>query len=257
MEIDKSIIKAAADYALMHFQKGSRWGESYDTGKIRQEILESVIETSWAKALKAADAYTLHGSAPIAEAVVSACIHAGIDKQKVKMVHFSGWFAIKFPNLVYSIRKEISGYTARPEGVKTWREFQTVIGLKPNEFVQFLFAFDAIYPDILQAVGDVMTSVQEIILQRKKEHMIQQLQEVTVKELIDQYLTPLKIKAYYSVHDNNVHLRLRKGKKLEGTLDIPFNKLKERLQDTETIRKSLVAVRRDPPIHRLGDVFIL
>ena len=66
MEIDKNIIKAAADYALMHFRKGSRWGESYDTGKIRQEILESVIEGSWAKALKAADAYTLHGSAPIA-----------------------------------------------------------------------------------------------------------------------------------------------------------------------------------------------
>ena len=36
MEIDKNIIKAAADYALMHFRKGSRWGESYDTGKIRQ-----------------------------------------------------------------------------------------------------------------------------------------------------------------------------------------------------------------------------
>ena len=70
-----------------------------------------------AKALKAADAYTLHGSAPIAEAVVSACIHAGVDKNKVKMVHFSGWFTIEFPNLVYSIRKEISGYTARPEGV--------------------------------------------------------------------------------------------------------------------------------------------
>ena len=100
MEIDKNIIKAAADYALMHFRKGSRWGESYDTGKIRQEILESVIEGSWAKALKAADAYTLHGSAPIAEAVVSACIHAGIDKNKVKMVHFSGWFTIEFPNLV-------------------------------------------------------------------------------------------------------------------------------------------------------------
>ena len=117
MEIDKNIIKAAADYALMHFRKGSRWGESYDTGKIRQEILESVIEGSWAKALKAADAYTLHGSAPIAEAVVSACIHAGIDKNKVKMVHFSGWFTIEFPNLVYSIREEISGYAARPEGV--------------------------------------------------------------------------------------------------------------------------------------------
>ena len=81
MEIDNNIIKSAADYALMYFRKGSRWGESYDTRKIRQEILESVIEDSWAKALRAADAYTLHGSAPIAEAVVSACIHAGVDKK--------------------------------------------------------------------------------------------------------------------------------------------------------------------------------
>lgn len=150
-----------------------------------------------AKALKAADAYTLHGSAPIAEAVVSACIHAGVDKNKVKMVHFSGRFTIEFPNLVYSIRKEISGYTARPEGVKTWREFQTVIGFKPEDFAQFSFAFDTLYPDILQAVGEVMTSVQEIILQRKKEHMIQQ-QEVTVKGLLDQYLKLLKIRAGFS-----------------------------------------------------------
>ena len=224
MEIDKSIIKAAADYALMHFQKGSRWGESYDTGKIRQEILESVIETSWAKALKAADAYTLHGSAPIAEAVVSACIHAGVDKNKVKMVHFSCWFTIEFPNLVYSIRKEISGYTARPEGVKTWREFQTVIGFKPEDFAQFLFAFDTLYPDILQAVGGVITSVQEIILQRKKEYMIQQLQEVTVKGMIDQYLTPLKIRAGFFLENGVVNLSLRKGKKLEGHISVPFEK---------------------------------
>lgn len=246
MEIDKSIIKAAADYALMHFQKESRWGESYDTGKIRQEILESVIETSWAKALKAADAYTLHGSAPIAEAVVSACIHAGIDKQKVKMVHFYGWFAIKFPNLVYSIRKEISGYTAKPEWVKTWREFQTVIGLKPDEFAQFLFAFDTLYPDILQAVEGVMTSVQEIILQRKKEYMIQQLQEVTVKEMIDQYLTPLKIRAGFSLENGIVHLSLRKGKKLEGHISVPFEKLLEKFQDSEGILKSLVNVKLEP-----------
>ena len=246
MEIDKSIIKAAADYALMHFQKGSRWGESYDTGKIRQEILESVIETSWAKALKAADAYTLHGSAPIAEAVVSACIHAGVDKNKVKMVHFSGWFTIEFPNLVYSIRKEISGYTARPEGVKTWREFQTVIGFKPEDFAQFLFAFDTLYPDILQAVGGVMTSVQEIILQRKKEYMIQQLQEVTVKEMIDQYLTPLKIRAGFSLENGIVHLSLRKGKKLEGHISVPFEKLLEKLQNSEGILKSLVNVKLEP-----------
>lgn len=141
----------------------------------------------------------------------------GIDKQKVKMVHFYGWFAIKFPNLVYSIRKEISGYTAKPEGVKTWREFQTVIGLKPDEFAQFLFAFDAIYPDILQAVGDVMTSVQEIILQRKKEHMIQQLQEVTVRGMLDQYLKPLKIRAGFFLENGVVNLSLRMGKNSKDT----------------------------------------
>ena len=255
MEIDKNIIKAAADYALMHFQKGTRWEETYDTGKIRQEILEAVIEVSWAKALKAADAYTLHGSAPIAEAVVSACIHAGIDKQKVKMVHYSGWFTIEFPNLVYSIRKEISGYTAIPEGVKTWRGFQAVIGFKPDEFAQFLFAFDAIYPDILQAVGEVMKSVQEIIVQRKKEHMIRQLQEVTVREMINQYLRPLKIRAGFFLKDGTVNLSLRKGKKLEGHLSVPFGELREKLQDTEGILKSLATVKRDP-IHRFPDVFL-
>lgn len=252
MEIDKNIIKAAADYALMHFQKGTRWEETYDTGKIRQEILEAVIEVSWAKALKAADAYTLHGSAPIAEAVVSACIHAGIDKQKVKMVHYSGWFTIEFPNFVYSIRKEISGYTAIPEGVKTWRGFQAVIGFKPDEFAQFLFAFDAIYPDILQAVGEVMKSVQEIIVQRKKEHMIQQLQEVTVREMIEQYLKPLKIRASYFLEDGIVNLTLRKGKKLKGYISVPFGELREKLQDTEGILKSLTAVKRDPIIAHLG-----
>lgn len=174
-----------------------------------------------AKALKAADAYTLHGSAPIAEAVVSACIHAGVDKNQVKMVHFSGRFTIEFPNLVYSIRKEISGYTARPEGVKTWREFQTVIGFKPEDFAQFSFAFDTLYPDILQAVGEVMTSVQEIILQRQKEHMIQQ-QEVTVKGLLDQYLKPLKIRAGFFLENGVVNLSLRKGKILEGHISVPI-----------------------------------
>lgn len=231
MDIDKNIVKAAARYALMHFKKGSHWGDSLDPGEIRQEILDFVIEESWVKALKAIDAFILHGSAPVAEAVVAACIHAGIDKQKVRMVHFNGFFMVDFPHMAFSIRKEISGYIARPEVVKTITVFQTVIGLNPDEFVQFLFAFDALYPDMLKAVDELMECVNDIILERKREQMVKQLQEVTVKELVDQYLTPLKIKCYFSVRDANVHLRLRKGKTLEGYMDIPFDKLKERLQD--------------------------
>lgn len=62
-----------------------------------------------------------------------------------------------------------------------------------------------------------MASVQEIILQRKKEYMIQRLQEVTVKGMIDQYLTSLKIRAGFSLENGVVNLSLRKGKNSKDT----------------------------------------
>ena len=52
--------------------------------------------------------------------------------------------------------------------------------------------------------------------------MIQRLQEGTVKGMIDQYLTPLKIRAGFSLENGVVNLSLRKGKKLEGHISVPF-----------------------------------
>mgnify|MGYP003438259670 FL=1 len=76
--------------------------------------------------------------------------------------------------------------------------------------------------------------------------MIQQLQEVTVKGMIDQYLTPLKIRAGFSLENGVVNLSLRKGKKLEGHISVPFEKLRGKLQDSEGILKSLVNVKLEP-----------
>ena len=76
--------------------------------------------------------------------------------------------------------------------------------------------------------------------------MIQQLQEVTIREMIDQYLKPLKIRAGFFLEDGIVNLSLRKGKKLEGHISVPFEKLREKLQDSEGILKSLVAVKIKP-----------
>ena len=73
--------------------------------------------------------------------------------------------------------------------------------------------------------------------------MIQQLQEVTVKGMIDQYLTPLKIRAGFSLENGVVNLSLRKGKKLEGHISVPFEKLRGKLQGSEGILKSLVNVK--------------
>ena len=51
----------------------------------------------------------------------------------------------------------------------------------------------------------------------QKEYMIQQLQEVTVKGMIDQYLTPLKIRAGFFLENGVVNLSLRKGKNSKDT----------------------------------------
>ena len=47
--------------------------------------------------------------------------------------------------------------------------------------------------------------------------MIQQLQEVTVKGMIDQYLTPLKIRAGVFLENGVVNLSLRNGKNSKDT----------------------------------------
>ena len=70
--------------------------------------------------------------------------------------------------------------------------------------------------------------------------------------MIEQYLKPLKIRASYFLEDGIVNLTLRKGKKLKGYISVPFGELREKLQDTEGILKSLTTVKRDPIIAHLG-----
>ena len=60
---------------------------------------------------------------------------------------------------------------------------------------------------------------------------------------------------FFFLKDGTVNLSLRKGKKLEGHLSVPFGELREKLQDTEGILKSLATVKRDP-IHRFPKVFL-
>lgn len=66
--------------------------------------------------------------------------------------------------------------------------------------------------------------------------------------MIDQYLTPLKIRAGFFLENGIVHLSLRKGKKLEGHFNIPFENLRDKLQGSEGIMKSLVNVKLEPEL---------
>ena len=182
MEIDKKIIKEAAEEELSFYQEYANNHRLVSYDDTPERTLQLIMCESWARALRAAGAHTLNGKAPVAEAVVAACIHSGIDKQKVKLIDYHGLFTIEFPNLKYFIRKGTDGYTAWPAKGPIWIEHCIPIFLSPDEFAQFLHAFDALYPDIQQTTEEVIESIREIILKLNKEDMIRKLQQVIAEE---------------------------------------------------------------------------
>lgn len=234
MTLDNTLVAACAKTALRHFSSELRWKDDIDETEMRLSLFSDMVGRCWHRALNDNDAFTVRDETPVVEKAVAECIRSGLDRSKVTCKH--DFIRLKYPNFVYQVHKEISGYTARPVGASFDRNFfRLVIGFPPERFAAFLQAFDALAPAIRSAVEWLMGQMRDIMIEIKRERMVCQVREKVVAALIQEYLTPIGVSADFHVACGYVSLHLRSGDTLEGHLTIPFENVREELSDSGKI----------------------
>ena len=87
---------------------------------------------------------------------------------------------------------------------------------------------------------DIRKAEQEFIAEQKAEEIARK----TVTTLLNEMLSSLDIEYSFRVGDGTVHLDLRQ--ELQGSVDIPLEKIKAFLSDPENILSSLSPVKAQP-----------
>ncbi len=174
MNIDKSIIDSAVNSALRRIKGDYQYCNLSDYGKLSREAEAEVTNGVWMKALKACDGFNFHQSAINAEAAVSACIHAGLAKNRI--TYTNNVYQIHMPNLEYCVFREITGFTAIPIPA-TYAQLRNreAIGFSREAFAEFMFAFDSLGPDIRTAIGTMLQMLRDYLLEKEKEAMIKKI----------------------------------------------------------------------------------
>lgn len=180
MNIDKSIIRSTCLYELHRFRKERSHEPLAKFPDLAYKMNANVITRVWNKALESIDAYNFKEPAVNAEAVVAACIHAGLDKRRID--YTTNVYTLRMEHQSYRVCRELSGYTAYPLP-PTWAQHynRRSLALSKNEFADFLFTFDRLVPDILAALDPVLEKARSILVENEKELIIRRIQEVTKK----------------------------------------------------------------------------
>ena len=244
MTLDKSIVTSVIKTAVEEMKRHCHFTEDTNLKATSELAFKEVLWRSWNKALTAVNAFSLHGSAPSAEQAVAACIHAGLDKSNVSCSQ--GAFLLKYPNFIYRIRKEISGFIATPKGILRFNEPSgPVFGIPPEEFHAFLTAFDALFPDLKEAAGVVMTELSEYITEIKRQKMVEKVHGKVIGALVEEHLSPLGIKAQWWIRGEDVFVVFTKDD-LSGSMEVTFEELEKTLLDTQAIQSILTSLRKHP-----------
>jgi BMFP domain-containing protein YqiC len=103
---------------------------------------------------------------------------------------------------------------------------------------KLLLALDAAMPEVRKAMDDLAEGVKAADMKKKARRKAEEIEKVTVRQLLDTTLDPMDIVARFRISDDVIHLTLTKTQKAD--LDIPMERLREFLSDPDRIESVLV-----------------
>jgi len=183
-------------------------------------------------------------SGALAEEVAARLIRSGVDKEDIRANHRH--VTISLQNGRYRLYRGLQPGT--PAGSLRIllpgqsRIFET--GLAPCELSRLILFIDSVIPPLKSIMDrlweDIRKAEQEFIAEQKAEEIARK----TVTTLLNEMLSSLDIEYSFRVGDGTVHLDLRQ--ELQGSVDIPLEKIKAFLSDPENILSTLSPVKPQP-----------
>ena len=228
-----NIIEDSATEILYEKENPTKWRyqeETLNESTVRDKLIVEV----WIEVFREFKGSFTKGTM-MAEKIVSAIIKKGIPKDQISYSVNS--FEVNLPNQTYLIYKMEGGYAARPRN--TARCSLPTLAILPDKFVQMLFQFDSAIPQICTRAEKLHLELDQLEMKIKRDKMVKDIKREMVQSLVQQFLVPLGISAWFSISDDGQTVSLNLRKVLSAQVEIPFDKIAEKLKDPSEIVSSM------------------
>ena len=196
---------------------------------------------------------TGESDAMTAEQGVAAMIHAGLDKSRIRFRSMS--FTCPLKNCKCKVNKETDGLSVCLGSAGKWTPSTTLPSrLSPVNFASMILQYDDIViPQIQDATAKLLEELRRQDAVRQQKKLAAEMESMTVRSLIEQFVTPLGIHADFRIRKGKVHIDF--SQYLKGEADIPMEELSERLRDAAAVLSLLKPHElpdEDAPSRRFG-----
>ena len=180
---------------------------------------------------------TQAGNVPPVEKTVAELLRSGVPQSDISVGHKH--VTLRLANGKYRLfRKETPRLTCAMRVMEPGVCPVIPMKLSPAMLAKLLLALDAAMPEVRRAMDDFVEGVKAADMKKKARRKAEEIEQVTVRHLLDTTLDPMDIVARFQISDDVVHLTLTKTQKAD--LDIPMEQLREFLSDPGRIESALV-----------------
>ena len=183
-------------------------------------------------------------SGTLAEEVAAGLIRSGVNKEDIRANHQH--ITIALPNGRYRLYRGLQPGT--PAGSLRIllpgmsRAFET--GLASAELSRLILFIDSVIPPLKRVMDRLGEDIRRADKEYTAEQKAQEIAWETVSKLLEEVLPALDIEYSFGLVDGSVRLNLRK--ELQGSVDIPLDKMMSFLSDPERILSTLSPVKVNP-----------
>ena len=177
------------------------------------------------------------GDVPPVEKTVAELLRSGVPQSDISVNHKN--VTLRLTNGKYRLfRKESPVLTCSMRVMEPGVCPVIPMKLSPALLAKLLLALDAAMPEVRKAMDDLLEGVKAADMERKARRKAEEIEKVTVRQLLDSTLDPMDIVARFRIDGKSVHLTLTKTLKAELTL--PMEQLREFLADPGRVESVLV-----------------
>lgn len=180
---------------------------------------------------------TLTGNVPPVEKTVAELLRSGVPQSDISVSHKH--VTLRLANGKYRLfRKDTPCVTSALRVMEPGICPVIPTKLSPAMLAKLLLALDAAMPEVRKAMDDLVDGIKAADMKKKARRKAEEIEKVTVRQLLDSALDPMDIVARFRISDDVIHLTLTKTQKAD--LDIPMERLREFLSDPDRIESVLV-----------------
>ena len=181
---------------------------------------------------------------PNAERTAAALIRRGVPSSSVKATYQS--VTVTLPCGKYRIYRETSGFGTGAFRILCPRDSGILRpGVSSEALAELILAIEEAMPRVTEVTERMREGVRDAETRRMARLKAEQIEQTTVRRLLEETLVPMDIDCGFEVRDGIVRLSL--SRTLKGSVEIPIEQLGAFLSDSARVESTLTPEKAEAP----------